>query len=75
MLLGLLVMLELLLRAEEGGDQAACQVGRVGQGDGSTKVGRRPKLSEKYFIENWIIVVVSSSREQTYFSKIRHKHF
>ena len=43
---GLPVVLELLLRAEERRDQAACQVGRVGQGDGSSKVGRGAELNE-----------------------------
>ena len=38
------VVVELLVRPQEGRDEAAGQVWRVGQGDGSTKVGRRSKL-------------------------------
>ena len=43
----LLVVLEVLVRPQEGRDQAAGQVWRVGQGDGSTKVGRRSKLKDE----------------------------
>ena len=58
----LVVVLELLLRAEERRDQAACQVGRVGQGDGSTKVGRGTKLRDiKYYclaVNNPTVIIV-----------------